>query len=472
MQKAYSFLGRLFIKFSVSRYFIVGLAQVVFSTLISLILSWLFYPGLLNDDTIDQIRQSRGWIFHDTHPPILAASWRLLDFNSVPLPLSAVLVQNFALCLGLSLIIFYFSRSLICSMIALVFVIIFPPILSWVGHIYKDVTMVAAFLLSFGLVMYAGYFRNFKVYFVKFLSIAVCVMLFSTGVRYNAFFIALVMCPWALAFLFNRRVTKKGVAAAGILIALVISYAGGKINKSLTTKRDYSEQFQMLYDLAGISIQVGDLLIPPDFFSHKDFDLARLKVIYKSRSDRSLYATEPAIINLPDPKRIRELSDIWINSIIYHPIAWLVHRFNVFQSYLFVTKNSETSYHYGRNSELVTYHPSRLTSNLYEIFDWFDVWLPFIFRPWFYLLLNFLFVLYALMSIKWREKNLQKRDFILFLNFSALIYQASFFLFTIGSDFKYSLWSIFAAQLSLVLFFTNCSDAKSVISRSDVAVAK
>ena len=138
-----------------------------------------------------------------------------------------------------------------------------------------------------------------------------------------------------------------------------------------------------------------------------------------------------------------------------------------------MTKNSETSYHYGRNSELVTYHPSSLTSKLYEIFDWFDVWLPLIFRPWFYLLLNFLFVLYALMAIKWRKENLQKRDFILFLNFSAVIYQASFLVFTIGSDFKYSLWSIFAAQLTLILIsYTNSSDAESMISRSDVGVAK
>ena len=329
MIKESQFIGRLFTNLLVSRYFMVGLGQIVFSTIISVILSWLFYPGLLNDDTIDQIRQSRVWIFHDTHPPILAASWRLLDFNNVPLPLSAVLVQNFALCLGLSLIIFYFSRSLIYSMIAAVFVIFFPPIFSWVGHIYKDVSMVAAFLLSFGLVTYAGYFRNLRCIFFAILSIAVCVLLFATGVRYNAFFIALVMCPWALAFLLNRRVTKKGVVAAGICIALMISYAGGRLNKSLTTKRDYSEQFQMLYDLAGISIQVGDLLIPPDFLSHRDFDLARLKVIYKSRSDRSLYATEPAIINLSDPKRIRELSNIWISNIIKHPIAWLVHRFNV-----------------------------------------------------------------------------------------------------------------------------------------------
>lgn len=102
------------------------------------------YPGVMTQDSVDQLKEGRAWFFTDCHPPAMAALWGLID-RVIPGPLGMLVLQTAAFTLGLFLLLrraMKPTRAAVCT----AFLLLFPPVLAPLAVIWKD-CMMAGFLL-------------------------------------------------------------------------------------------------------------------------------------------------------------------------------------------------------------------------------------------------------------------------------------------------------------------------------------
>jgi hypothetical protein len=417
-----------------ARWVLVGLAVIVSV--------WLYYPGYMSYDAIDQLTQAREGVFRDWHPPLMAYLWGGLD-RILPGPGLMLVWQNLMFWGGLGLVA---ARLRGWRGIALILGVgLLPPILATVGTIWKDSMLASALLLATGLLSWGDSRQRVGV-----ASLALLPLFYALALRHNA---APAVLPlflwwgWQVVRLWDQPPRQRAVWAVGVGLgtAAVLLVAVTLLNNRLTSYPTYPFQQIWAHDVVAVSLARGEVLLPPEL-NDPPFTIAQLRAIYTPDT------VVPLFCCTPEPRRIEQVRYLsrgykvdalfaqWRTVIPQNLSAYIAHRGTTLAAMAGWGRAAVCFPFESRvepNALGVEFHPPPLNRWLTEqVFTplqeslWFRVWL--------YWGINSLLVVGIVLWKPLRQPPMMA------LLFSGALYMLPYLVATTACDFRFSWWMIVA----------------------------
>ncbi|NCN27582.1 hypothetical protein GW915_08410 [bacterium] len=403
---------------------------------------YVYFPGFMTNDSYLQLGEALSHQYSSDHPAIMSALWALLLPLAPKLHPQTPLLVFHMLCLvaGLWMIFsatFPSREKLIPVCIA--FFLLWPPILGLMGNIWKDVGMVSVWLLAVGLILKAQFEHKFNL-----LWWALIPLFYGMSVRHNAPPAMLPLLLW-MCWIWSKGASKAILLKRATSLLLALFLLSALLSKALTwgSDRSFIHKYT-LFDLAGISINTGKVIMP-DY--NQDIKLNELKEIYTPKTNEPLFGSwATKALNGPSTsEQSKETTALWLKSVLTHPLAYLKHRSQVFGATIGMTHQIQFPYHMrvspnqiGNKSLQDFITPVR--APVTKIVKFFSQSL--LFKGYLYLLLNI-----AVFLFFWKKRSFAFREFYLALSASSILYIATLFPMTGASDFRYNIWSLCTAVL-------------------------
>lgn len=287
----------------------------------------LFGPGSMTPDSIDMCQQAVRDLFNDWHAPIVTGAWGLVDVGITWIFLGQLVVTVTAV----HLILAAWLRPWIAVAGTWV-VLLFPATLGWMGHVGKDEWFAAATLAAIALLGRAGRAHSVRTRWLLVGGVLACWS--AVAARPNGIVpiaaLLVVMLPVTLwpdrhpALRVVVRVAVAGLVAVGILVSttlwerLVVDPAPG-----------YPMQVTYLYDLTGMSLRTGEVLLP-DVALERPTSVEELAAVFDPGATNEFYFGEASPVRFGpgvyDADEIAELGAAWRDAVVAHPGAYLATR--------------------------------------------------------------------------------------------------------------------------------------------------
>jgi hypothetical protein len=291
---------------------------------------WAFYPGFVSQDSAEQYLQARSGKLDTHHPPLMALVWRLTD-RVIPGPGGIFVLFALVYWAALALAAANATRRRWAQLIGVLGIGLWPPMIGLLAHVWKDVGLLAAFLLAGGLLARESRRPSRVLLLAALVAIAI-----GAAFRHNGLFAALPFMPY-LAWRWlrpnetgERRATPR-VIALGVLAALIVA--------ALAQLPDYLPQVTRrsmwptvaLWDLAAVSIDEHRILIP-DSLLRPGLTLQEIESNFVPFTNTSTFRTDKIVLSLSVPytaKQDRDLRRAWLALPIQHPAAYWRHRWRL-----------------------------------------------------------------------------------------------------------------------------------------------
>jgi hypothetical protein len=401
----------------------------------------LHFPGVMNNDSIGQLRQALSGQYGDWHPPIMAWLWsQLLVFGHGPAPF---LLLHLALYwLGFGLVADTLRRQG-SPRLALIVTLAgaFPPFLYVNAQVVKDVGMAVSWLAAAGLLFW---FRGQQRRMPLAIGVVVAALVFyGAMVRTNAIFGLGPLLLYALAparWLRNVR-----LMLAAVVVAVVALPLGQIANQQLFhPKAENAVQSLFLFDLMGIAVHAGDpkVLEPRATLTRDEMRACYSPYWWDSLSPWGRCA---ANVHRPDadtPTLPDGLPGQWARAIATHPLAYLEHRLAHFNSaVLFAVPRKHIRF----TPEYRTDDPSIAPL---EVVTERDVKLDILRKNPFVWPVTWLAWAACLLVLLRRQATGPGVPFARVLAVSALGYSCAYLLIGVATDMRYHYWSLLAVLLA------------------------
>jgi hypothetical protein len=232
----------------------------------SFMLWYVYFPGMLNADSMDMLCQAAYARYHTLHSPLFSLLWR---------PLNA-LVQGPPLMLAFIISGYVFSalffvkqltKSLAGRIFGLLVLIVWPPVLNIIGVVGKDSMLLLIYLFFVGLL-----YSNMNATMSTLRMIAIWMVAFvGSAIRMEAIVLFAGILAVAYGSLIGRNLKPDGavkvqcavglglfVATCALGIGIVIAFNSFILH---ATER-FSIQAALGHDLAGISARTNENVMP------------------------------------------------------------------------------------------------------------------------------------------------------------------------------------------------------------------
>lgn len=373
----------------------------------------------------------------------------------------------------------------------------------------KDFMMSAVYLASSGLLLFLWLQRS------KYLIGSILILslfFFALTLRHNAIFafipFSIVITIYASSHFGFRIANRPSNLFLHLAVSLVI-VIGLFVSRNQfdAQARDYKNYFVhssiFLFDLAGISIQTGELRLPKDILED-GIVLEDLKIAYNHAGWDPLWGgwgNEKRIIkNNIDKEEYNKILRLWLSTIANNPIAYFNHRASHFNKFIYWRNNYAQYAPWSPDDGwqiLYNYTPDYLKEKMlksYKKKDFEVINLSSLsslegtnsvlskkIGKWFYsiaphyclkILLAYVTITIILCVVVFKFQNsfsvMDKKIliFALVLFFSGFIYFLSYFIVSVSSDWRYIHWSHLSMWigLALLLSFIFKSDMHKVIN--------
>jgi hypothetical protein len=430
-------------------------AAPVFAVLCLLAIAVTLYmtaPGYMSADSGDQLEQARAMRFRDDNPVLMALIWHYTD-RVIEGPLGMLVLMTVIYWTALGVLFWSVEGPLLARAIALLAVGFYPPTVVNVPVIWKDTLMQAALLGAAAcLAVPTWRFR-----WARYLG-ALAFVIVALGARHNAAtgIWPLFIIPLSTFPLFARRprwLQLLATSLAGLALTLALTVG---VDRALSSTAERTEFWQMIpvFDLAGMSLQAGELLVEPESgVLTPGMGLEQIARFYQPNYVSKLYycvrfrgrRCVPVFRHTTNPERLQALSRNWRRAIMQHPTAYLRHRLEVVKSLLGIQMGAPGTFYV----EGIPHHPMAKPypqrRRTLQLFQWLDgqfgkAW----FLPWVYVLMGCLLLAPALWSYLKRRRPLP----LVFL-LSGLSYMMGLCIATGSAPYRYTVW----CSLSVVLAF-------------------
>ena len=399
------------------------------------------FPGYMSSDPVNQLHEARTGVFSSAHPPIMAEQWRLLEVF-VTGPILMLLLQG-ALFLGGLYRILCRAMSPRAAAVWACVVLLWPPVLTTMGVIWKDAQM-AAYLLA-GIAALLDARRSVQLLGLVLLTVA-------CAFRHNA---AAAVLP-VVVLLFAWRPDQRWWLRYPIAVAVfaVVMFVAFRVNAMLTTQSTFLSPFYT--DIVGILYyedhrsdeDLREVLRGTPLLHDTDIH-ARARALYSPRTSYQVTRGDDRLFGDPTtPEHVAALTRAWKQLVWHDPLAYITHRNAVFADLLGLSDEPlwgpvYTRFAESRDQELWIEHQatySRLqlamAHTMYDLATETSL-----FRPYIYALIAL--VLLALC---------RDRLTLTFLA-SGLGYELGYWPITSTPDLRYSQWMITCACIAVVLLF-------------------
>jgi low affinity Fe/Cu permease len=407
---------------------------------------WVYRPGFMSVDSVAQLGEARSGAFTDFHPPILALIWRYLD-EIWPGPIGMLILLDGLFWLGLAIFFRLLRWPLWARASSLIVAGFQPAVFMLLGTIWKDTLMQACLIAGASAILLAAYSGR-RLWWL----VALPLMFVAIAARHNG-----IGAAWPLLAIpifgvgriarFRRFWQLALSLAVALVIALTLRQGSSLLSRKIAAPSEYW-QMTPIFDLAGMSLQVDELLMKPeDGILSPGVTLARVRQVYSPRDHLRLYKCSsknctPAFVRTRDAEKLRTLSASWQRAIWAHPGAYLAHRWLVFRELLRLDpRKVEISTGISRNRLGVPVTRSEAAVTVVKLLGGLPN-VPF-YATWIYVLLEC-----ALLLIGAFDFFKRGRPHCLCWSMSGLIYLATFFFATGAPDFRYSTWTILTTLLA------------------------
>lgn len=413
----------------------------------------MFYPGFISPDTLDQFTQALHNSYGNWHPPVMAGFWHLLLGVFVG-PQPMLLFQLLLLWGGLALLldVILKHRPLLSPLIILL--ALAPYVQNVAGNIWKDLHMslswffVLALLINF-------YFSSSKP--KTWHNILILLLIFyGIAVRISGFpgSIPLVILWWRIVFGDSPRGRWRMALPASLIIVFLFLQLEGFISKKILHAHDDHIEYKLIaHDLTGLSMRSGQLCFPPEITTWRGFDTAYLFSHYNLVSFDNIWWNPDHKQILPDlsEEQHQQLHAYWRSAILHHLPQYLKMKY---EGTLFFLKIRESGngmmimypYIYPNNFDFKL-SPNPLRDKFFYKIEtrqraWYMV-------PWYWLILNVLFLLIALLPALRAHRTL-----LLIISSSAFFYLAiHFFVYPADTELRYFYWYSLSTSVAIIMTF-------------------
>jgi len=292
---------------------------------VSGLVSIVFWPGLMDEDTLAEIQNAISGRFTDWHAPILEAMWRLAYLAGLHSPGWILWASMFTLLVGFYLILRARFSRLISTIIAGV-CYLFPPVLTWATHVGVDAWFAAFLVSSFGFALRSTRKRDSAKVFC--ITMALILIFLCEAATHNALVVIPVLLFIIAALTLPRHLRHRNFAVCMIAIigtaALYLAQYG--IEWKIATKSTNPVQTVLLYDLALMSKAEHKVLLPKSIDPGQN--LSTIDKLAYPQTMTALLFGKTAIVNVPlEGAQYNDLVHAWERALIHYPTAYLSERF-------------------------------------------------------------------------------------------------------------------------------------------------
>ena len=443
-----------------------GLTDFILLTAYLVIVVYLFFPGFLTVDSVNQLKIGRSGHFPDNHPPLFSLFWGLTDkVIEGPAPL---LFMQILMLIGSLVLLARVTVGLRSRLRYLFYgLLFFPPLMGVIGVIWKDIWMQNLFLLGFGLTILTAQKtgRSKSIYLI----LALFCLFAAVTTRHNAMAGILPMC-WLLAYFFidNYKLSKlkKGLLSfvGGIVILIAILFSNSLFNKAIVDQEVNFSQFMMNFDLSGMSTLRNENLYDSGYEKLFLFQPTseEIRARFTSRYHACLYRpckvgdveTSPMLALTDSSYDLKKLNENWKTTIKEHPITYLHHKVLVSQHILGLSKKDDV---WGptlripilKNQLGYTHKDTSFKKSFRDLI--FDLSKTPLYSAWLYLIVAFAALIGIILAWSFKLIPSQKGAIVTSLLLSGIFYQGSLIIGATSPDFRYSLWMIICVVLSMII---------------------
>lgn len=323
------------------------------------------WPGLMTYDSFYMLRQARFGLTDSNHPPFMTLIWRGLDLV-YPGPALMLFFNAALFLLSLAHLIDLYSPRRRLTVLILIAVVFFSPLLGPLTTVWKDVTMLAFFTAAA-----AALAHSVQRGVTWPLAPALIFLLMGTACRHDALAAAVpLFLWWSWRVAHELRIGPRALylrVGLGFSVISVLSLTSNWALNEAAGGRSKAWVSIALFDLLGTSHYAGINLLPPAATAkHETFTQEDIDRIYSvdhvnhslSRLPRN---TGLKLIHRADPEVVRAA---WLHALTTQPASYFRHRLGFALNLIAFTRAS-VFYPSGSgiapNDLGITFEPSRLT---------------------------------------------------------------------------------------------------------------
>lgn len=405
------------------------------------------YPGYMSLDSLRQLRQALGdQPYTDWHPPIMAYLWgvgiQLTGKVSFALIAQSAMIWS-ALAL-LSMWIYRTTRSMLYPLLPL-FMGISPVVIAVSGVVWKDVHMAASLLLAVCIWLYTKDLEDAP----KKMSAAIIValMLYAVLLRDNAI---LAVLPLLYYMSGSWGISKKHTYVGMAVFIVLYMAIGWGIARKLDVEATNHASSVMLDDV--VHVLEPREMSPP--YTSPELSDALLKIQKKCDTQATIvhayhFCSTPEQQPLIKWGQYEALRDLWIATLLKHPLKYLEYRTSTMWMFMTTPRGSE----YIQNSYVITneYHITTrhkaLSEATTQYVDFFVKDFGLLFRPYFWLAVAVGIFVY----VRRHRRTLAHHAIVSALVISSALYIIGYYPVVLAADYRYVYWSVLATSVALIL---------------------
>lgn len=290
-------------------------------------------PIIETPDASAQYHQVITGFYHDHSPVMMAFVWRYLNYICEGF-FCMYILQITLLYAGLflvwkaaeSCIDFKKNPYLLLLILAIPFI---PQIFIYSISVQKDNHFAYSFLFVAGaLSLYTLNKKNMPIYLV---AILLLLLIYGTGVKYQAKFVLPVLTVW-LGCILKRDRGLISKLVYGVVASVFVYASTYVISEMVVSKqgKDNAWQYVKLFDLAAISISIDQDLIPDaNKTSVYTFDSIKSQ-FQQNRIDPYIYTKYPILKKGATQEEQEAVWEAWFDAVKAHPVLYLKHRVYTF----------------------------------------------------------------------------------------------------------------------------------------------
>jgi hypothetical protein len=409
----------------------------------------LFFPGIMNYDARYVYLDSLRGFYGDWQSPVMTWLWRMID-PVLPGSASMFLLINVLYWAGVGTLTIALTRRSPALAIIFLLIAMTPPLLAFVGVIWRDVLMAACWLYA-ATRTFAETDRSVAPRTVPIVAIALVVL--GVLIRPNALAAAPLLITyvlWPHEFSWKRTALLFVPIMVALFAIMQLVYYG-----ALNATRQHPLHSIVVFDLGGITYFSGENQFPVTW-SADEMEALRDRcydpsiwnvywngdckfVMAKVEHEQKLFGT-PA------------LSRAWLEAVVKNPLAYVQHRLSFFKSFLFGS-------HLGMWTMDIDHPPKTVFENrphfmaFKRLHDALQPTPLFRIGTWFAACL-------LLCALGWRRRTTPEGAFILGVCGSGALYVLSYLPLGVASEFRYIYWAVLASTAGLMVVLLPKNDAK------------
>jgi len=307
---------------------VIACLLALFGFLIAL---FYFWPGYLNWDALEQLREAQSGLFTDYHPPMMSILWRL-TLTFYPDPGAFLLLQLLALWSALATWSILLTQRVHhrwqkCSAALIPLVGLYPSVLLQEGLLVKDISFAIALLWCWIFIL-AWWPRSWGWW----VGISIC-FIYAATVRYNsmpALLPIILICIYRSTHSsFTHTRLRTGVCAIiSILLALGLPFFLQRLTRSAVTSAPrYTEAETFLYDIVGIAVHRHIIPTVPPPVRRMEIPLEKIFSLYTPEASFPLMSGDSPLKHPTSHEGLSEVRQQWLSDISAYPLDYLYHRY-------------------------------------------------------------------------------------------------------------------------------------------------